>query len=221
MHILTISDKLHAAAPGMKEILMEADVCNPPTSDELWSDLQEAAASISERFDLPDINKRPAIAATRRVYKHLGKEPNRYRPSSEALCRRIVKGVGLYRVNTLVDVINLLSMVSGYSIGGFDADKIAGDDLAFGVGMEDEDFDAIGRGKLNIAGMPALRDALGAIGTPTSDCERTKLTNDTVKLLVSIHVYEEEMPVNDLLDLAKSLLTKYACARDIRISVVE
>ena len=82
------------------------------------------------------------------------KDPNRYRPSSEALRRRILRELPLYKVDTLVDLINLVSIRSGYSIGGFDADKIAGGSLVLGVGREGEIYHGIGRGELNIAGLP-------------------------------------------------------------------
>lgn len=75
---------------------------------------------------LEDINKFLPIQATRQAYKRLGKDPNRYRPSAEALRRRIFRDLPLYKIDTLVDIINLLSIQSGYSIGGFDAAKIDG-----------------------------------------------------------------------------------------------
>lgn len=92
----------------------------------------------------------------RQAYKRLGKDPNRYRPSSEALRRRILRELPLYKVDTLVDLINLVSIRSGYSIGGFDADKIAGGSLVLGVGREGEIYHGIGRGELNIAGLACL-----------------------------------------------------------------
>lgn len=145
-------------------------------------------------------------------------EPNRYRPSSEALCRRAVKGMELYRINALVDLINVLSLLSGYSIGGFDASKIDGDVLTLGVGREGEPFEAIGRGMLNICGMPVYRDNTGGIGTPTSDNERTKLDLSTTRLLMCINIYGEEMPADDAAGMAVNLLEKYAEANNITIN---
>lgn len=124
---IIIEDVVRQAAPGLKVIAIEADVVNTETSDELWGLMTRAADDMAAVMELADINKRPAIRATREAYKALGKEPNRYRPSAEALCRRILKGMGLYRIDALVDLINLVSVQSGYSIGGFDADKIEGD----------------------------------------------------------------------------------------------
>lgn len=205
------------AAPQLRTVTVEADVVNGDTSDELWALLLAEGEEIRKCYDLPMINKRPAIAGTRNAYKALGKEPNRYRPSAEALCRRLVKGMELYRINTLVDVINLISVRTGYSIGGFDADLIQGDMLTLGAGREGEPFEGIGRGMLNIEHLPVYRDAVGGIGTPTSDNERTKLTTATRHLLMTINIYREETPVDETVALTRALLEKYAGAANITI----
>lgn len=216
MRIL-FDDSIRAAAPGLLVVTVEADVDNPPTSDALWYMIERAAESIASVTALSDVNRRPAIRATREAYKALGKEPNRYRPSAEALTRRVVKGMGLYRIDTLVDLINLISLQSGYSIGGFDLDRIQGDTLTLGVGREGEPFDAIGRGPLNIASMPVYRDSIGGIGTPTSDNERTKLGPDTRRLLMCINIYGEEMPADETVALTVTLLGEFASATNINI----
>lgn len=214
---ISIEDTVRRAAPGLKVVALEADVTNPETSPELWRLIERAAADIAAVTDMGDINKRPGIRATREAYKALGKEPNRYRPSAEALCRRVVKGLGLYRIDTLVDLINLVSLQSGYSIGGFDLDKIEGNSLSLGVGREGEPFEAIGRGQLNIASMPVYRDSVGGIGTPTSDNERTKLTPETRRLLMCVNIYGEEMPVDETVNLITDLLGRFASATNITI----
>lgn len=208
-----------AAAPQLNVITIEASVENGDTSDDLWQELLTEGNRIRSSYDMPMINKRPGIAATRQAYKTLGKEPNRYRPSSEALCRRLAKGMELYRTLTLIDLINLLSVRSGYSIGGFDADKISGNTLILGVGRENERFEAIGRGLLNIAQLPIYRDEIGGIGTPTSDEERTKLSSDTHRLLMCINIYGEELPMEDTISLATGLLSRHANATDITTTI--
>lgn len=211
---------MREAAPGLKVMAIEAEVNNPPTSDELWNELSEVAGEIKESYEIAQINKRPAIAATRAAYKALGKDPNRYRPSSEALCRRVVKGMELYRIDALVDIINLISLKSGYSIGGFDADKIDGDTVVLGRGAQDEPYEGIGRGMLNIEGMPVYRDRTGGIGTPTSDNERTKLTPETRRLLMIVNDYGDEMPLPEVERLTRRLLEKYCGARNIEVSEI-
>lgn len=217
---IIISEEIRRAAPGYKMIKVEASVKNSETSDELWSEIERFADSLRQLLDIPDINRRPGIAATRAAYKACGKEPNRYRPSTEALCRRIVKGLDLYRVNSIVDAINLLSLETGHSIGAFDIDSIAGDTLTLGIGREGEPYEGIGRGELNIAGMPVLRDTVGGVGTPTSDNERTKVSLSTTRLLVTINVYGDDMPAADIAAECTRLLETYCNATDINITTV-
>lgn len=217
---IEIEDIIKNVAPQLQVVAIEADVINCDTPDDLWTELTQEALRIAQLYDLSQINKRPGIAATRAAYKALGKEPNRYRPSSEALCRRAVKGMELYRINVLVDIINLISMRSGYSIGGFDADCIQGDLLRLGAGRAGEVFNAIGRGQLNIEGLPLYRDAVGGIGTPTSDEERTKLSIATRRLLMCINIYQEEMPVGDVVNLSRNLLERYCQATNITVKYV-
>ena len=210
---IEIEDIVRAAAPSLSVLALEYEIANCPTSDALWAEVEAAAADIRSRFAIDQINKRPAIAATRAAYKALGKEPNRYRPAAEALCRRAVKGAGLYRVNAAFDIINILSMLSGYSIGGFDIDSIDGPLLRLGRGHHDEPYEGIGRGALNIEGLPVYRDATGGIGTPTSDHERTKITESTRRLLVITNIYAPEMPLGEYVTLATRLLSTYCQGR--------
>ena len=218
---IVISDKLKSAAPDYFMVLVEADVTNSVTSDSLWQEIEDYSAYLRENLELSQVNKRPGIVATRNAYKACGKDPNRYRPLSEALCRRIVRGMELYKIDTLVDLVNLLSMKSGYSVSGFDRDKIAGDTLTIGVGEEGEPFEGIGRGPLNIAGMPVYRDAVGGIGTPTSDNERTKIDLNTTHAVICIHIYGLDMPVEEVISLTERLLTQYAAARNITVRAVK
>ena len=87
-------------------------------------------------------------------------------------------------------LINLASIAYGYSIGGFDQDQIVGDTLTLGIGREGEPYEGIGRGTLNIEGLPVYRDQMGGIGTPTSDHERTKITLGTTRLLSIVNGYD-------------------------------
>ena len=216
---ILFEDRIKEICPKAKILLIRAEVTNSATSEELWNEIEVASGRIHDSYELLWINKRPAIAATRQLYKSLGKDPNRYRVSSEALCRRVVKGMSIYRINTLVDVINLISMVSGYAIGGFDADKIVGDSVTLGVGKAGEQFEGIGRGLLNVEGLPLYRDALGGIGSPTSDEERTKITMETKTLQMQINMFGEEMPMEDVRDWTVSLLEKYADAKNFEIQI--
>lgn len=215
-----IDPQIKDAAPDYRLLAVEADVESPETDDALWREITAFAESFGQLHEMVDINKRPGIAATRQAYKACGKEPNRYRPSTEALCRRFVKGIGLYRSLALIDLVNLLSVSCGHSIGGFDADRIEGDCLTLGVGREGEPYEAIGRGQLNIACLPVWRDAVGGIGTPTSDNDRTKITLSTRRLLLTINMFGPDMPEDDIMALTRRLLETYASASNITFTLV-
>ena len=216
---LRISEQVRATCPQLVVGVLECRVCNPPTSDELWAEVEAECQHVATTYRMEEINKRPEIRATRQAYKAFGKDPNRYRPSAESLCRRAVKGLPLYRISALVDIINIVSMRSGFSIGGFDADRVQGGIVTLGVGMGDDMFEGIGRGVLNIEGLPVWRDAVGGIGTPTSDHERTKLTADTTRLLMIVNAYSGPDGLPEALDLATDLLRRYAQAEEVRLTI--
>jgi hypothetical protein len=157
---ITISDRIEAVCPDFHLAVIACEVQKYATYYGLWEEID----TFCSRFPLPtqwQISISVRLFMPRGKYiKKLGKDPNRYRPSSEALCRRILKGQELYQINTLVDLINLVSLETGYSIGGFDDAKIRGG-LTLGVGEAEEKFEGIGRGLLNIEGLPVYRDDIG------------------------------------------------------------
>ena len=204
----------------MRVGLIRAKVTNCETSPELWAEIERESEAVIAKYELLEINKRPAVAQTRALYRALGKDPNRYRVASEALCRRVIRGLGLYRIDTLVDLINLVSMKSGYPISGLDADKLVGDTLTMGVGEEGEEYNGIGRGLLNISGMPVYRDKVSGVATPTSDEERTKITLDTCTLQMNINGFGEEMPMEETVAWSVELLRKYAGATEVETEIV-
>lgn len=217
---IDISNRIKEACPHLALAIITCEVTNPETSVALWGELEDEIQRFREIYTLEDINKRSAIAATRNIYKSLGKDPNRYRPSAEALCRRIIRDIPIYKVSTLVDVINLVSIRSGFSIGGFDADLIQGD-IKLDAGTSNDDFEAIGRGKLNVEGLPLYKDRVGGIGTPTSDNERTKLSADTTQLLVVINGYSGENGLMEAANHCIQLLKKYAALGKYEVSILK
>lgn len=208
------------AAPDYRLILLEADVSNSQTPETLTREIQRFADSVSSVMEIPHINQHPAIAATRQAYRRAGKDPNRYRPSQEQLYRRILKGQGLYTVSALVDAGNLLSLITGCSVGIFDRDKVQGDTLTLGIGQPGEPYEGIGRGVLNIEGMPVVRDAAGGIGTPTSDnvCTQTELS--TTRIVATIHLFSPETDADAAISEATRLLTDYCNATNLEYKII-
>ena len=190
---------------------LEAEVVNSPYHADLWAEIEALGEKFRRELTTESLKELTSISATRRVYKACGKDPSRYRPASEALIRRVLQGKELYQRDTLVDLVNLASIAYGYSIGGFDADKMVGDTLTLGIGREGEPYEGIGRGFINIHGLPVYRDQQGGVGTPTSDNERTKMTLSTRHLLVLINGYDgNEQRVRENAEYIQALLRKYA-----------
>lgn len=212
---IEVSDELRQAWPQFRGAAVFATVKNSAYSGELWKRIEEFTELYRRKYTTDSIKQMPAIQATRQAYKKCGKDPSRYRPSSEALCRRILRGIPLYQINTLVDLINLASIYSGHSIGGFDRDKIQGSRLVLGIGKAGEPYEGIGRGELNIEGMPVYRDAVGGIGTPTSDNERTKISLDTTHLLAIMNAYSGMEGLEESVDYMVGLLKEFAGAEEM------
>ncbi len=211
---IIVNKEIVNVCPNFVGAVVEAQVANSDYCSELWNEIHTLGARFREELTTESVKELSGIAATRRVYKACGKDPSRYRPASEQLIRRILQGKELYQIDTLVDLINLASIAYGYSIGGFDADRFVGDTLTLGIGREGEPYEGIGRGMLNIAGLPVYRDAQGGVGTPTSDNERTKITLQTTHLVVLINGYDgREQRVLDNAHYIQELLRKF-CQSD-------
>lgn len=212
---IIVEQQIENVCPRFVGACVEAEVENTPYSEELWKVIDRQGEQFRQLFTTQTVKDISAIAATRSVYKACGKDPSRYRPSSEALIRRMLQGKQLYQIDTLVDLINLASITYGYSIGGFDADKFDGDTLTLGVGREGEPYEGIGRGMLNIAGLPVYRDATGGVGTPTSDNERTKMTLGTRRLVALVNGYDgNEHDVQATAQLIVDLVARFCNGRN-------
>ena len=209
MFELKVSQEIRQACPVFAGAAVYAAVKNSTYSEGLWNEINEFTRELTTTTQIDDIKLQPVIAATREAYKRCGKDPGRYRPSAEALRRRLMRGIPLYQIDTLVDLINLVSLRTGHSIGGFDADKIQGNQLELGIGKANEPFEGIGRGVLNIEGLPVYRDAVGGIGTPTSDNERTKMDIGTTHILAIVNGYNGKEGLREAVEMIQSLLQKY------------
>ncbi|MFA8436301.1 MAG: B3/4 domain-containing protein [Marinifilaceae bacterium] len=186
----------------------------------LWEFTNEKIEEISKDISNASIREMETIHSSKQAYKKLGKDPNRYRPSAESLLRRIVNGKGLYQINNVVDLLNLVSITSGFSIGGYNEDKIVGQ-VNFGKGEANEEYEGIGRGKLNIENLPMFRDEVGAFGCPTSDSIRTQVDENCQKFLMIIISFQGEKDLSPSIEFAKELLIKYANGKEIETRIIK
>lgn len=207
MHIVTVAPEVAQAGPLTLGVL-EARVVVRADDAELAALLAAEAERAAAR-PVEAIADLLAVAGTRRLYKALGKDPARYRPASEALLRRLAQGKGMYRVNTVVDVNNLISIATGLPGGTYDADRVVGD-VVLRRGAAGDTYDGIGRGPLNLEGLPLLADAAGPFGSPTSDSTRTAITPETRRLLMILYGFGADVDIQAPLGHAAELLARFA-----------
>ena len=216
---LSISYELKEKCPGLQLSCIEARVLVAKSYDSLLSEINQQIENRIRSLVVEEISQLPAIQSSRKAYKACGKDPARYRLSAEALLRRVVSGKGLYQINNVVDQLNLVSIATGFSIGGYDADCIQGP-VVFGIGKADEPYSGIGRGELNIENIPVFRDDVGAFGTPTSDSSRTEVTSKTNHFLMVLIDFGGSDQLLEATKLALRLLEEYCFADNIHVKTI-
>jgi len=220
MRKIILSPELKDRCPNLRLACIEADVIVARSNSALLLEIDQQIKQFSETLVIEEISKVSAIEASRKAYKACGKDPARYRLSAEALLRRVVSGKGLYQISNVVDQLNLVSITSGFSIGGYDADQIQGD-ILFGIGRPNEPYSGIGKGELNIENLPVFRDELGAFGTPTSDSQRTEVTFQTKHFLMILIDFGGDNQLPDACKMAIGLLKKHCNATNITDFILE
>ena len=216
---VTIDAGLKAKCPRAALGCVTAQV----TAGEAPAALTEELRAVEERIaKLPEpraVLEAAQITATRAGYKTLGKDPARYRGSAEALLRRVLAGKGLPRINAVVDVINLVSVESRYSIGLYDLAHIEGE-VVFRAGRAGETYKGIGKYDLNLEGLPVFADAQGPHGSPTSDSERTMVTAETQQVLAVIVSFGGAEGLDRWAQRMTELLEKYAGGREGKTQII-
>ena len=205
--IINVEPTVKALFPELKFGIFQAKVEVNPSSEYLKDYMQEICTTLAEKVTYESIRTIEAVESMKNAYRKLGKDPNRYRPSAESLLRRIASHKSLYYVNNVVDILNLISVMTGFSICGYDEDKIVGE-ITLGIGLANEPYEGIGRGELNIENLPVLRDNIGAFGTPTSDSIRTAVTDKTKNFLMIFPAFSEGLKIEEALTIAENLFTK-------------
>lgn len=199
--------------------IVQGEVQVNKSQNDLKNLMNELKSNIYDLEKIEDIVKLPNIYASREAYKTLGKKPARYRLSAEALRRRIIQGKGLYFVNNVVDIVNYVSLLSKFSIGLYDLEKIK-EPINFTIGTKNDVYYGIGRGQLNIENLPVFEDRLGKFGSPTSDSERAKITNITKKIVLIIISFHGKSELMHNIQLSAELLSEYAFAKNIYHKII-
>ena len=217
---INISPEIKNKIPASRLFCIGCDVHFKESPAALWNLIDEKCKQLRARLKMEDISQLPAITASRRGYKAAGKDPARYRLSAEALLRRVVRGEELYRISNVVDLLNFVSISTGFSIGGYDVDKIRGK-VIFGIGAPGEPYEGINRGVLNIENLPVFRDDLGAFGSPTSDSLRSCVDENTTRFLMVIIDFGSGDNLIQAGEMAQKLLAEFAEGSNFEIQLIK
>lgn len=152
----------------------------------LASEVEAFCGGLRERYGALKSAEVPGAADARALYKALGLDPTKTRPSNEALLRRALKGEPLYKINTLVDSMNLCSLRYQLPFGLYDLDRIT-PPVVLRKGLAGEGYEGIRKGIVNVESRPVLVDAGGPFGNPTSDSARTMIRLATRSALVAVY----------------------------------
>ncbi|AWI05785.1 B3/B4 domain-containing protein [Clostridium drakei] len=217
---ILICEEIKKICPEMTLGCIQAHVNVENSSDSLLKEINDYCEVLKKEIHIENLASSPRIMDGRTVYKKLGKAPSKYRLSSEALIRRILQGKGLYKVNNIVDINNLISLKSKFPVGSYNTKNLHSP-ISLVIGKEGDQYKGIGKENINIESLPVLTDSLGHFGSPTSDSERAMITNDAGEILMCIFSFSGKDNIKEYLECGKQLLERYANGEDITIKIIE
>jgi DNA/RNA-binding domain of Phe-tRNA-synthetase-like protein len=181
-----------------------------PGDAALDAEVDACCVDLRERFGGGPSGAVPGTADARQLYKAVGLDPTKTRPSNEALLRRALKGRPLYRICTLVDALNLCSLREQLPFGLYDLDRVR-PPVALRPGRPGEGYEGIRKGWVDVHGRPVLVDAVGPFGNPTSDSARTMIRLEASRALVTCYapVSSGVDHVSDVLDRTRDTLVRF------------
>ncbi len=217
---ISIDEALFNVYPEIRLGLLRfrADVHDP--DERFWSFVNaEALPQLRNAIEGKEWIEIPGIRGSRAAYKAFGRNPGRYRVSSEALIRRVRRGDELYHVNSVVDVNNLISVKSGLSAGAYDLDQIHGAVTLRKAG-HGEGYSGIGKDFLDMENMLVLADNEGIFGSSMSDSKRAMVTEGSRDILVVIYCFENDIDLEALLKEAGTAFERYAGVTDVETWII-
>ena len=216
---ISIHSALKALVPDLALGCISAGVLVAKHNEALWREIDQHITHLPVTVKPEQINSVPQIAAMRQAYKALGKDPSRYRGSAEALLRRVLSGKGLYLINSVVDINNLVSLESLNPAGTYDLEKIT-PPIELRIGAAGESYKGIGKDLINIENLPVFADAAGAFGSPTSDSERAMVRLETRKILMVVFSFAGMEGLERWAERASELLGRYCGGEGIETALV-
>jgi len=173
--------------PGVRLAVVEADgVAVTPSGPQLVHEMETLCARLRQQFTLELLAGAESIISVRAMFRHWGVDPSKYRPSSEALLRRVIQGRGLYHISNVVDLTNAGSVEAGWPYGVYNRSQIS-PPVTLRLGGPGECYEGIGRRVWHLTDRPVLADATGPFGSPISDSTRTQISEGVTEVLTVIY----------------------------------
>ena len=190
------------------------------SDEQFWTYMDnEILPDIRNSIEGKEWNEIPGVRGGRAAYKAFGRNPGRYRVSSEALLRRVRRGDELYHINSVVDVNNLISVQSGLSVGSYDLDRINGT-IVLRKAEQGEGYTGIGKDFLDLENMLVLSDDEGIFGCSMSDSTRAMVTEQTKDVLVVIYCFEDEIDLQKLVTDAEQAFARFAECKNFETAII-
>ena len=216
---ISISSEVTALCPKTTLGVLCYEIDVEPSSPELLQLFDDTVAKLCRDYSLESVTKNPHIASTRQAYKAFGKSPSEYRNAAEAMLRRITKGNGLYHVNNAVEINNLVSVSSGYSVGSYDMDELRGD-ITLRRAEDGAHYEGIGKGSVNIEHLPVLYDELGPFGNPSSDSRRAMMKTGIHKVLSVVYSFDGREALEGWTERYSQLLNMYCQITSVDLRII-
>ncbi len=173
--------------PSVQLGVIEAEqVRVAPSGEELAREMDAVCGRLRGELTVEQVAELESIRGVRAMFRAWGVDPTRYRPSAEALLRRVVQGKGLYRVSNVVDISNLGSIETGWPYGTYDRAAIL-PPITLRLGLPGEKYEGIGKHTWHLEGRPVLADHQGPFGSPISDSVRTMIIEAAATALTVIY----------------------------------
>lgn len=211
---IKIDDQLNSVYPDIRLGLLQFQADVKESDKNCWECMNHTVLSqVQKTIEGKQWNEIPGVKGSRAAYKAFGRNPGRYRVSSEALLRRVRRGDALYTINSVVDVNNLLSIESGLSVGSYDLDQIHGT-ITFRKAEKGEGYTGIGKDFLDMENMLVLADEEGIFGSSMSDSTRAMVKEQTKNVLLVLYCFEKDIDLLALLEKAQVYFQRFADAKD-------
>lgn len=211
---IKIDDQLYSVYPDIRLGLLQFQANVKESDKNFWECMNHTVLfQVQKTIEGKQWNEIPGVKGSRAAYKAFGRNPGRYRVSSEALLRRVRRGDALYTINSVVDVNNLLSIESGLSVGSYDLDQIHGT-ITFRKAEKGEGYTGIGKDFLDMENMLVLADEEGIFGSSMSDSTRAMVKEQTKNVLLVLYCFEKDIDLLALLEKAQVYFQRFADAKD-------